>query len=150
MTGWRIGYAGGPNAIISAMKTIQSQSTSNPCSISQAAATVALNGDQSCVSDMREAYRMRHDYIVDALNGIPGFECRATDGAFYAFPRVTGALEKLSLSGDAEFVAWLLSEADVAVVPGSAFGAPGYVRISFACSLDELKEAVKRIRKALV
>jgi aspartate aminotransferase len=150
MTGWRIGYAGGPNAIISAMKTIQSQSTSNPCSISQAAATVALNGDQSCVSDMREAYRMRHDYIVDALNGIPGFECRATDGAFYAFPRVTGALQKLSLSGDAEFVAWLLSEADVAVVPGSAFGAPGYVRISFACSLDELKEAVKRIRKALV
>jgi aspartate aminotransferase len=149
MTGWRIGYAGGPNAIISAMKTIQSQSTSNPCSVSQAAATVALDGDQSCVNEMRDAYQKRHDYIVGALNGVPGFDCRKTDGAFYAFPRVTGALEKLGLTGDAEFVAWLLSEADVAVVPGSAFGASGYVRVSFACSLDELKEAVERIRKAL-
>jgi aspartate aminotransferase len=99
---------------------------------------------------MRDAYKKRHDYIVDALNDIPGFECRTTDGAFYAFPRVTGALAKLGLKGDADFVARLLSEADVAMVPGSAFGAPGYVRISFACSLDELKEAVERIRKVLV
>ena len=149
MTGWRIGYAGGPHAIIAAMKTIQSQSTSNPCSISQAAATAALNGDQSCVGNMRDAYRERHDYIVEALNEIPGFECRKTDGAFYAFPRVTGALEKLGLAGDAELVAWLLSEADVAMVPGSAFGAPGYVRISFACSLDTMKEALGRIRRAM-
>ena len=150
MTGWRIGYAGGPVEIISAMKTIQSQSTSNPCSVSQAAALAALNGDQSCVAEMCAAYRDRHEYIVGALNDIPGFECRRTDGAFYAFPRVTKALETLGLAGDAEFVAWLLGGADVAVVPGSAFGAPGYVRISFACSLDELKEAVERIRKALV
>jgi aspartate aminotransferase len=149
MTGWRIGYAGGPHAIIAAMKTIQSQSTSNPCSISQAAATAALNGDQSCVGRMRDAYRERHQYIVDALNEIPGFECRKTDGAFYAFPRVTGALERLGLADDAELVAWLLSEADVATVPGSAFGAPGYVRISFACSLDTMKDAVGRIRKAM-
>ena len=150
MTGWRIGYAGGPVEIISAMKTIQSQSTSNPCSVSQAAALAALNGDQSCVAEMCAAYRDRHEYIVGALNDIPGFECRRTDGAFYAFPRVTKALETLGLAGDAEFVAWLLGGADVAVVPGSAFGAPGYVRISFACSLDELKEAIERIRKALV
>jgi aspartate aminotransferase len=150
MTGWRIGYAGGPVEIVSAMKTIQSQSTSNPCSVSQAAALAALNGDQSCVAEMCAAYRERHEYVVGALNDIPGFECRKTDGAFYAFPRVTKVLETLGLAGDAEFVAWLLSEADVAVVPGSAFGAPGHVRISFACSLDELKEAVARIRKALV
>jgi aspartate aminotransferase len=149
MTGWRIGYAGGPVEIISAMKTIQSQSTSNPCSVSQAAALAALDGDQSCVAEMCAAYRERHEYIVGALNDIPGFECRGTDGAFYAFPRVTKALETLGLVGDAELVAWLLGEADVAVVPGSAFGAPGYVRISFACSLDELREAVGRIRRVL-
>jgi aspartate aminotransferase len=149
MTGWRIGYAGGPRAVIAAMKTIQSQSTSNPCSISQVAATAALNGDQACVGRMRDAYRERHEYIVAALNEIPGFECRRADGAFYAFPRVTGALETLGLGGDAELVAWLLSEADVAMVPGNAFGAPGYVRISFACSLDTMTEAVERIRNAI-
>jgi aspartate aminotransferase len=149
MTGWRIGYAGGPTEIISAMKTIQSQSTSNACSISQAAATAALDGDQSCVRDMRDAYRKRHDYIVQALNDIPGFECRRSDGAFYAFPRVTGAVQSQGLAGDSEFVSWLLREADVAAVPGSAFGAPGYLRISFACSSDTLREAVERIGKAL-
>ncbi|MEX2124264.1 MAG: pyridoxal phosphate-dependent aminotransferase [Woeseia sp.] len=149
MTGWRIGYAGGPQAVISAMKTIQSQSTSNPCSISQAATTAALNGDQASVRKMTSAYRERHDYIVDALNELPGFECRKSDGAFYAFPRVTGALQRQGLSGDSEFVAWLLSEADVAMVPGSAFGAPGYVRISFACSLETLRTAVQRIHKAM-
>ena len=149
MTGWRIGYAGGPSAVISAMKTIQSQSTSNPCSISQVAATAALNGDQACVRHMRDAYKERHAYIVSALNEIPGFECRETDGAFYAFPRVTGALEKLGYKDDTELVSFLLSSADVAMVPGSAFGAPGYVRISFACSLDTLREAVARIERAL-
>ena len=149
MTGWRIGYAGGPPAVISAMKTIQSQSTSNPCSISQVAATAALNGDQDCVKQMRDAYKERHAYIVAALNEIPGFECRETDGAFYAFPRVTGALEKLGYENDPELVSLLLGSADVAMVPGSAFGAPGYVRISFACSLDTLREAVTRIKRAL-
>jgi aspartate aminotransferase len=149
MTGWRIGYAGGPQAVISAMTTIQSQSTSNPCSISQAATIAALNGNQASVGRMTAAYKERHDYIVDALNDIPGFECRKGDGAFYAFPRVTGALQRQGLSGDAELVSWLLSEADVAMVPGSAFGARGYVRISFACSLDTLRTAVERIRNAM-
>jgi aspartate aminotransferase len=149
MTGWRIGYAGGPKALINAMKTIQSQSTSNPCSISQAASVAALEGDQSCVEEMTAAYRTRHDYIVPALNELPGFECRRADGAFYAFPRVTGALERLGLAGDAELVEFLLKEADVATVPGSAFGAPGYLRASFACSMEELREAVSRLRLAL-
>ncbi|MEX2494929.1 MAG: pyridoxal phosphate-dependent aminotransferase [Woeseia sp.] len=149
MTGWRIGYAGGPRALIAAMHTLQSQSTSNPCSISQAAAAAAINGDQTCVADMTTAYRERHDHIVAALNEIPGFECRASEGAFYAFPRITGVLEQRRLANDAELVAFLLNEADVATVPGSAFGAPGYIRISFACSLDTLREAIHRIRKAL-
>ena len=149
MTGWRIGYAGGPQAVISAMKTIQSQCTSNPCSISQAASAAALDGDQASVGKMTAAYRERHDYIVAALNEVPGFECRNSDGAFYAFPRVTGALTRHGLADDTELVSYLLSEADVAMVPGSAFGAPSYVRISFACSLDTLQTAVTRIRKAL-
>ena len=149
MTGWRIGYAGGPKAVITAMKTLQSQSTSNPCSISQAAAVAALDGDQAEVAKMTTAYRSRHEYVVEALNALPGFECRRSDGAFYAFPRVTGALEKLGLADDSALVAHFLKEADVAMVPGSAFGAPGYVRISFACSVEELQEAVRRIGKAL-
>ncbi len=149
MTGWRIGYGGGPKAVITAMKTLQSQSTSNPCSISQAAAAAALDGDQSEVRKMTAAYRSRHDYIVDALNALPGFECRPSDGAFYAFPRVTGAIDKLGLADDSALVAHVLQEADVAMVPGSAFGAPGYVRISFACSIEELREAVQRIGNAL-
>lgn len=149
MTGWRIGYAGGPQAVIGAMKTIQSQSTSNACSISQAAAVAALDGDQSCVREMTRQYRERSGYIVDALNALPGFECRAGEGAFYAFPRVTDAMERLGLKSDAELVEFLLQEADVAMVPGTAFGAPGHVRISFACSVPQLEEAVSRMRKAL-
>lgn len=150
MTGWRIGYAAGPRALVTAMRTIQSQSTSNPCSISQAAAVAALDGDQTCVAEMTAAYRARHAYIVPALDELPGFECRPADGAFYAFPRVTGAIARQRLAGDVELVELLLREADVAAVPGSAFGAPGYLRISFACSLEELQEAVRRIRRVLV
>lgn len=150
MTGWRIGYAGGPQAIIAAMTTIQSQTTSNACSISQAASVAALDGDQACVREMAAAYRSRHEYIVGALNALPGFECRRGDGAFYAFPRVTGAIEKLGLVDDAALVAHFLQEADVAMVPGSAFGAPGYVRISFACSMEQLQEAIRRMGKALM
>lgn len=149
MTGWRIGYAGGPKAIIDGMKKLQSQSTSNPCSISQVAAAAALDGDQSEVGKMAAAYRSRHEYIVEALNALPGFECRRSDGAFYAFPRVTGAVEKLGLADDSALVSYFLKEADVAMVPGSAFGAPGYVRISFACSIEQLQEAVRRMGKAL-
>ena len=149
MTGWRIGYAGGPQELISAMKTIQSQSTSNPCSISQSAAQAALDGSQSIVSEMGAAYRARHDFLIPALNAIPGFECRPGEGTFYAFPRVSGALKRLTLASDADLARYLLNEADVAVVPGSAFGADGYLRLSFACSLEDLEEAVKRIKRAV-
>ncbi len=150
MTGWRIGFAAGPPELITAMKTIQSQSTSNPCSVSQAAALAALNGDQSCVAEMAAAYKDRHDYIVPALNEIDGFECRHGEGTFYAFPRVRGALDALDMQTDVELVEHLLNKADVACVPGSAFGAPSYMRLSFACSMESLEESVRRIKRALM
>jgi aspartate aminotransferase len=150
MTGWRIGYAGGPAPLIKAMTTIQSQSTSNACSVSQVAAIAALDGDQAVVAEMTAAYKGRHDYLVNALNEIPGFECRPGEGTFYAFPRVTGVLQRLELGSDTELAEYLISEADVALVPGSAFGAPGYLRLSFACSLEVLQEAVRRIKQAIV
>jgi aspartate aminotransferase len=149
MTGWRIGYAGGPEPLIKAMKKVQSQSTSNPCSISQAASLAALTGDQSCIAEMLAAFRERHDYLVAALNEIPGVECLPGAGTFYAFPNVSEACKAHGLADDSALTELLLNEAEVAVVPGLAFGAPGYVRLSFACSLDTLKEAVRRIRKVL-
>ncbi len=149
MTGWRIGYAAGPQELISAMKTIQSQSTSNPCSISQSAAQAALDGPQSVVSEMAAAYRARHDFLIPELNDIPGFECRPGEGTFYAFPRVSGAIERLGLADDMALTEHLINEANVAVVPGSAFGADGYLRLSFACSLEALMEAVERIKRAV-
>lgn len=149
MTGWRIGYAGGPKAIIAAMKKIQSQSTSNPSSISQAASVAALSGDQSCVREMTKAFKERHDYVVSALNGIPGFKCLPSAGTFYAFPNVTEALRTKDLKDDLALSELLLNGGDVAVVPGSAFGAPGYLRLSFACSLDTLKEAIRRITRVI-
>ena len=149
MTGWRIGYAAGPLELLKAMKTIQSQSTSNPCSVSQAAALAALDGDQAPVREMCAAYRERHDYVVAALNAIPGFECRAGEGTFYAFPRVEGAIDAYGLADDTALTELLINEADVACVPGAAFGAPGYLRISYACSLEQLEEAVNRIKQAL-
>jgi len=149
MTGWRIGYAGGPKAVIAAMKKIQSQSTSNPSSISQAATIAALTGDQSCVREMNKAFKERHDYVVAALNGIPGFRCLPSAGTFYAFPNVNEALRAKGLKDDLALSELLLNEVEVAVVPGSAFGAPGYLRLSFACSLDTLKEAIRRIRRVI-
>lgn len=149
MTGWRVGYAGGPAEVIKAMKTIQSQATSNPCSVSQAASAAALTGDQSAVKAMTAAYRERSDYIVAALNSLPGFECRPGEGAFYAFPRVTGAMEALGLDDDLALVARILEAATVVMVPGTPFGSPGYVRLSFACSLAELEDAIERIRGVL-
>lgn len=149
MTGWRIGYAAGPEELITAMKTIQSQSTSNPCSISQKAALAALDGDQGPVAEMAAAYRMRHDAVVSALNGIDGFECRPGEGTFYAFPKVTDVVMAKGLSSDIELAELLINEADVALVPGSAFGAPGYLRLSFAASLETLEEAIKRIERSL-
>jgi aspartate aminotransferase len=149
MTGWRIGYAAGPKMLITAMKTIQSQSTSNPCSISQVAAVAALTGDQTPVSDMTAAYKVRHDYLIAALNGMDGFECRSGEGTFYAFPRVSAVLDRMNLADDSALVERLINDADVACVPGRAFGAPGYIRLSFACSMDTLQEAVHRIKRAV-
>lgn len=149
MTGWRIGFAAGPAEILSAMKTVQSQSTSNPCSISQAAAVAALTGDLTVVAEMCGAYRERHDYVVPALNAIPGFECRPGEGTFYAFPRVAAALADQGLATDAELTEMLINEANVACVPGSAFGAPGHLRISFASSMEELEEAIDRMKRVL-
>jgi len=149
MTGWRIGYAAGPLELIQAMKTVQSQCTSNPCSVSQEAARAALDGDQAVVGEMTREYRARHDYLVAALNDMPGFECRAGEGTFYAFPRVSDAIESLGLADDTALTEHLLNEANVAVVPGSAFGAGGYLRLSFACSMDTLQQAVKRIKEVV-
>ena len=149
MTGWRIGYAAGPRELILAMKTVQSQSTSNACSVSQAAAVAALDGDQACVAVMNAAYKARHDFVVGALNRIPGMECRPGEGTFYAFPKVQEAIEAMGLRDDIELVERLLNVANVACVPGSAFGAPGYLRMSFACSMDELEESMRRVEKAV-
>lgn len=150
MTGWRIGFAAGPSDIITAMRKIQSQSTSNPCSISQAAATAAYNGPQDCLVVMKTAFKARHDYLVAALNKLPGIDCTEGNGAFYAFPNVTGLIAQLDgVNDDVELSTWLLENAGVAVVPGTPFGAPGYVRLSFATSIDVLKDAVQRIDRAI-
>jgi aspartate aminotransferase len=155
MTGWRIGYAGGPENIITAMENVQSQSTSNPTSISQVAAEAALNGDQSCITPMLNAFRERHLFVVNELNKIPGLSCIMAGGAFYAFPDARVAIETLYKKGtlkektDIAFSEYLLVEAGVAVVPGSAFGSEGYMRLSFATSMDNLKKALERIAKVL-
>ncbi len=145
MTGWRIGYAAGPEDIIKAMKKIQGQSTSNPSSISQAAALEAISGDQSFINMMVEAFERRHNFLVDSLNAIDGIECPQSRGAFYSFPRVQGLIDRLGLKDDVEFSTYCLDKISLALVPGSAFGAPGYVRISFATSMDNLKLAIERL-----
>ena len=145
MTGWRIGYCGGPEKIITAMKKIQGQSTSNASSVSQAAAAVALNGSHQPVHSMAKEYERRHTFIFNALNSIKGFKTVAATGAFYTFPEVTGVIKDLNLSDDIELSDYLIEKANVAVVPGSAFGAKGHIRISFATSMELLKEAVNRI-----
>lgn len=145
MTGWRIGYAGGPAEIIAGMRKVQSQSTSNPCSISQAAAVEALNGSQACIQTMLVEFKKRHTFVVERINQIPGFQCIAADGAFYAFMDVSHALEIKGMTTDTELTAALLEEKLVAVVPGSAFGADKHLRISFATSMQNLVNALDRI-----
>jgi len=145
MTGWRIGYAAGPEDIIKAMKKIQGQSTSNPSSISQAAALEAISGDQSFINMMVDAFERRHNFLVDSLNAIDGIECPQSRGAFYSFPRVQGLIDRLGLKDDVEFSTYCLDNINLALVPGSAFGAPGYVRLSFATSMDNLKLAIERL-----
>lgn len=150
MTGWRIGYAAGPVKFISAMKKVQSQNTSSPTSISQYAAQAALEGDQSCVKMMTSAYKERHDFLIGELKKISGIECFSSDGTFYTFPSVKKLLEKnLSIQNDLELAEFLLDKAEIAVVPGSAFGAAGHIRISYATSMKNLQEAMSRLHKAV-
>ncbi|RBP94847.1 aspartate aminotransferase [Rhodobacter sp. 140A] len=151
MTGWRIGYAGGPEALIKAMGKVQSQSTSNPCSISQYAAVEALNGPQDYVSESRKAFERRRDLVVAALNTCPGITCPTPEGAFYVYPSIEGCIGKTSTGGvtienDEAFAAALLEEAGVAVVFGAAFGLSPNFRISYATSDRALTEACARIK----
>ncbi|MGF1548369.1 MAG: pyridoxal phosphate-dependent aminotransferase [Thiotrichales bacterium] len=150
MTGWRIGYAGGPSDLIKAMANIQSQSTSNPCSISQAAAEAALNGDQACIQTMLRAFEQRHQFVLTTLNAIEGFDCLPADGTFYSFPNAERAIQALpGIDNDVAFSNYLLDKAGVAVVPGSAFGLEGHIRISFATSMENLEKALQRIANVL-
>lgn len=155
MTGWRIGYCGGPAHIITAMENIQSQSTSNPSSISQAAAETALNGDQSCMNPMIAAFKARNIFVTEQLNQIPGVRCLSSEGAFYAFADVRQSINDLykrnliGAQNDIVFSEYLLENAGVAVVPGSAFGCEGYMRLSFATSMENLQQALSRIKNLL-
>jgi len=146
MTGWRIGYAGGPVSLINAMKTVQSQSTSNPCSIAQRAAVAALNGGEETVHAMVKAFQERHNYVVQRLSDIPGVEFIPADGTFYIFPNVQAIIEQRGFANDIEFAARLLEDEGVALVPGSAFGTEGCIRLSFATSMDTLREAMNRLQ----
>ena len=150
MTGWRIGYAAGPREMVSAMIKVQSQSTSGASSISQAAATAALEGPQDCVRQMRTEYKRRYEYLVKALNEIDGIECEDSDGAFYAFPSFKDIIERMpDIRDDIELAAWMLEHAGVAMVPGTTFGAPGHLRLSYATSMENLQACVTRIGNAV-
>ncbi len=147
MTGWRIGYAAGPKDIIKAIGKIQSQSTSNPSSISQAAAVEALNGNQGFIQKRSKAFKERRDFVVKSLNNIKGINCLTPNGAFYVFPSCKGLInKKTNLKTDTDFVQKLLEKSNVAVVQGSAFGLDGYFRISYATSMQNLKKAMERIK----
>jgi len=150
MTGWRIGYAAGPVTLIKAMKKIQSQSTSNPTSISQYAAQAALEGDQSCISEMLVSFKERHDYVLERLNNIEGLSCIASDGTFYCFPDFNAILARMdNIDNDVDLAEYILEKAGVALVPGSAFGLDGHMRISIATGMDNLVNAMDRIAKLL-
>jgi aspartate aminotransferase len=156
MTGWRIGYCGGPQELIEAMENVQSHSTSNPASISQYAAEAALTGDQSCIDPMVAAFKERAGVVTEGLNRIPGVKCLMPAGAFYAFPDCREAIKSLHAAGriaaptDLALCDYLLAQPKaVAAVPGSAFGAEGYLRISFATSMDNIKKAVERMGEAI-
>jgi aspartate aminotransferase len=150
MTGWRIGYAAGPAWLVEAMTNIQSQSTSNPTSISQVAAETALNGDQGFIQDMLKAFKERHDYVVGELNQITDVDCLTTDGTFYVLPDVSRVISRLpGIHDDVGLSEYLIEHGGVAVVPGSAFGAPGHIRLSIATSMANLEKAIGRIKSAL-
>jgi aspartate aminotransferase len=150
MTGWRIGYAGGPVEIIKAMKKVQSQSTSNPTSIAQVAAEAALNGPQACIGVMVQAFKERHDYVVGRLNRIPGVSCLPADGTFYLFPNVQALIDRLTgVANDLELAEYLIEKAGVALVPGTAFGLGGHIRLSIATSMANLEKALDRFEAAV-
>ncbi len=149
MTGWRIGYAAGPEEIIKTMTKIQSQSTSNPTSIAQKAAVAALRGPQDCVEQMRQEFEKRRNYLVKELNSIPQISCKMPKGAFYVFPNIGKILGKNGINSSVDLSIYLLEKALVAVVPGSAFGAEEYIRISYATSMENLSKGIDRILKAL-
>jgi len=150
MTGWRLGYAAGDAKIINAMKDIQSQSTSSPCSITQMAAQAALEGDQSCIATMCKSYRERHDYVYGSLLEIPGVRCIPADGTFYSFPDCSELIERLpNIHNDVELADFLLEKAQIALVPGSAFGNTGCIRISYATSMTNLTNALYRFKQAV-
>ena len=132
------------------MRKIQSQSTSNPTSISQVAAEEAITGDQGCINTMVVEFKKRHDFVVEELNKIEGVDCLTTDGTFYVFPNVEKILERLDgINSDLDFAEYLIEKAGVALVPGTAFGSPGHIRISIATSMENLANALKRIKKAI-
>lgn len=147
MTGWRIGYAAGPQPLINAMKTVQSQSTSNPCSIAQKAAVAALRGGKETVTSMVQAFHERHDFIVDRLSTMPGVQVIPADGTFYLFPSVAQIIERRGYKNDLEFADQLLNEVGIALVPGSAFGNEGCIRLSFATSMTILRDAMDRLER---
>ena len=150
MTGWRIGYLGGPLSLVKAAQKIQSQSTSNPSSISQFAAIAALNGDQTYINESMAIFKQRHNFVHAGLNSIDGVECTASDGTFYSFPNMQGVIDKLDgINNDIELGEYLLEQAEVALVPGSAFGAKGYMRLSYATSMENLETALERLKAAL-
>ena len=150
MTGWRIGYAAGPDEMITAMRKVQGQSTSGACSISQAAATAALDGPQECIAQMRGEYKRRYEYLLDALNRIDGVHCEDCDGAFYAFPSFKDIIERMpDIRDDVDLASWLLETAGVGLVPGTAFGAPGHLRLSYATSMENLQTCVRKITEAV-
>ena len=150
MTGWRIGYLGGPVSLVRAAQKIQSQSTSNPSSISQYAALAALNGYQTYINESTAIFKQRHDFVHAGLNAIDGVDCTAADGTFYSFPNMQGVIDRLDgIKNDVELGEYLLERAEVALVPGSAFGAKGYMRLSYATSMENLEAAIDRLRAAL-
>ena len=147
MSGWRVGYAAGPAALIKAMTSLQSQSTTNACSISQAAAAAALSGDQTCVQQFCAEFKARHEHVLARISALPNVSCVPASGTFYLFPNVEGAMRAKGVSGDVELCERLLEATGVALVPGSAFGAPGHLRLSFAASRTTLDDALTRIER---
>ncbi len=150
MTGWRIGYSGGPRTLIQGMKKIQSQSTSNPTSIAQYAAQAALEGKQDFLQETCHIFKQRHDFVYKTLTSMDGVNCLPSDGTFYSFPSFEKIIQRMNhINNDVELAQFLLEKADVALVPGSAFGTPGHLRLSFATDMSSLEKALTRIQQAI-